>query len=92
MRSVTLVGVASVTDRPWRCRRRRYQLRDQVQLSARATQTPNETEDEEEVVEARRLALALAYVARRRALLEGLLSWCELAIAGVRKHGVWWWQ
>ena len=45
-----------------------------------------------ELVEARRLGLALQYVARRRELLQRVVSWCEIAANGVNSsRGVFWW-
>lgn len=38
------------------------------------------------------LSLAVRYVDTRRGLLHEVIEWCDVAIAGVSKHGVWWWK
>ena len=41
---------------------------------------------------AMQLSLAVRYVDMRRELLCEVIRWCDVAVAGVSKDGVWWWK
>ena len=48
--------------------------------------------DNDELVQVAHLSQALRYVERRRQLLGDMICWCDEAMVGLRRAGVWWWK